>query len=97
MAKKSSATSNPRRVEAGKRNRMKRGPLTPEGRLRLRESALRNQPWRHSTGPRSSSGKAQAARNGKTRQKGPRSVREIRADLAEMFNLLERMGCAASR
>jgi len=85
---------SPRRVAAGKLNRAKRAGLTPEGRRRLREAALRNQPWKHSTGPRTQAGKAQAVKNGKKRQLGPLSVREIRADLANVAQLLQEMGQA---
>ena len=79
---------NPRRVEAGKENRKKRGPLTQEGRVRLREAALRDQPWIRSTGPRTMAGKAQAARNGKKRQQGSKSVREIRAEIGDVRALI---------
>ncbi len=79
-----STSSNPRRVAAGKANRAKRKGLTPEGRERLRAAALANAPWRYSTGPTTAAGKAQAARNGKRRQVGPISIRELRAELAEL-------------
>jgi len=59
-----------------------------EGGQRLRESAHKNQPWRKSTGPRTPAGKAIVAKNGKVRQIGPRSVREIRADLREIMHLI---------
>ena len=49
---------NPRRVAAGKRNRAKRKGLTPEGRGKLRQSALRHKPWRFSSGPKTPEGKA---------------------------------------
>lgn len=67
---------------------MKRKGLTPEGRERLRQVALQHQPWRFSTGPKTAQGKAVVAQNGKVRQQGPRSVREIRKDLAELRGLL---------
>src|SRR5262249_35003500 len=82
---------SPRRVEGGRRNRSRRGPLTPGGRERLRQSALRNRPWEHSTGPRTPSGKAQSARNGKSRQKGPLSLREVRAALKGVGELVRHM------
>jgi hypothetical protein len=82
---------NPKRVAAGRLNRMKRGPVTPEGRQRLREAALRNRPWDHATGPRTPAGKAQAAKNGKRRQTGQRSVREIRADVADVAAIIRQM------
>ena len=84
MPKTSDHVPNPRRVAAGKANRQKRGPLTEEGRQRLRISALRNKPWLSTTGPKTPEGRAQAARNGKRRQKGPLSVREARAELAKV-------------
>jgi hypothetical protein len=57
-------------------------------------AALKNQPWRFSTGPRTAAGKAQMVLNGKKRQLGPRSVREVRADLAGLRQLLEDMRAA---
>lgn len=69
---------NPKRRAAGKLNRLKRKDLTPEGREKLRQSALIHQPWSHSTGPVTVAGKARAASNGKVRQKGDRSIRELR-------------------
>ena len=82
---------NPKRVAAGKLNRMKRKGLTPEGRERLRQAALRHQPWRFSTGPRSPEGKARVALNGRTGQKGPVSVRQLRAQLSELRLLVREM------
>lgn len=81
---------NPRRVAAGRLNRLKRKGLTPEGRERLRQTALRNQAWRFSTGPRTPEGKAKVALNGKAKL-GPLSVREIRAQLAELRSLAREM------
>jgi hypothetical protein len=75
---------NPRRVAAGQANRAKRKGLTADGRERLRQAALRGKPWEHATGPRTPEGKAKAARNGKARQLGPVSVREIRAELSSL-------------
>jgi hypothetical protein len=85
------ATPNPKRVAAGRRNRVLRGNLTPEGRERLRQTALKHQPWRLATGPRSVAGKAMAAANGKKRQKGPKSIRQIRKELADVGDLLRQM------
>ena len=53
---------NPLRVAAGKTNRQKRGPLTPEGKRRLRDAALHHQPWQYSTGPKTAAGKARAGK-----------------------------------
>jgi hypothetical protein len=55
----------------------KRRGLSPEGREKLRQAAVANRPWEHSTGPRTPEGKARSAANGKVRQKGPYSTREI--------------------
>ena len=81
--------SNPRRVQAGRENRMKRGLLSLESRQKLRVAAFKNQPWQRSTGPRTPAGKAKIAKNGKVRQIGPRSVREIRAYLRDIMRLIE--------
>jgi hypothetical protein len=88
MADEVKVISNPR-VQAGRLNRMKRGPLTLESRQRLRDTAYKNQPWQRSTGPRTPAGKSIVAKNGKVRQIGPRSIREIRADLCEIMCLIE--------
>jgi hypothetical protein len=82
---------NPRRVAACRLNLTKRKGLTPEGRERLRQAAIKNQPWRFSTGPRTAAGKAKMILNGKKRQLGPRSVREVRAELAGLRALLRDM------
>lgn len=82
---------NPKRVAAGRANRARAGPLTEAGRQRLREAALKNCPWEHSTGPTSPAGKRRAAANGKARQRGPQSVRELRAELAPVRALLAHM------
>lgn len=82
---------NPKRVAAGRRNRALRKGLTEDGRRRLRENALRHKPWTHSTGPRTAAGKVKAALNGKKRQLGPLSVREIRAELSDLKALTEVM------
>jgi hypothetical protein len=76
-----------RRVAAGRLNRQKRGPLSPEARARLRQAALRNQPWRASTGPRTAAGKVKSAANGKRRQTSERSVRDVCRSLAEFTTL----------
>lgn len=57
-------SKNPRRVEAGRRNHQLKGPLTDDGRQRLREAALRNRPWLRSTGPKTQIGKLRSSRNG---------------------------------
>src|SRR5262245_40060034 len=85
------ASPNPKRVAAGKKNWSKRRGLTPEGAEKLRQSALIHQPWRFSTGPRTAAGKEQARRNGKVRQQGNRSVQEVRQLLAGLKSLIADM------
>ena len=85
---------NPKRVAAGRRNRALRQGLTEAGRQRLRESALLHKPWEHATGPRTPAGKTRSAANGRKRQLGPRSVRQIRRDLADLRGLLQDMRSA---
>ena len=82
---------NPRRVAAGKRNWLKRGPWTEEARDRVRQAILERKPWLQSTGPRTPEGKVRSAANGKLLQKGPRSVREVRALVAEFGQLVAMM------
>ena len=89
FGKSSACTPNPRRSAAGKRNQALSRGLTPSGRAKLRATALRCQPWKLSTGPRTAAGKARSARNGKATQIGPRSVRELRADVAELRQMAD--------
>jgi hypothetical protein len=91
MSRPPNHVPSPRRVAAGKANRTKRKGLTAEGRERLRQAALANKPWLLATGPKTEIGKAKVARNGKKRQIGPRSVRETRADLRAVSELLRQM------
>ena len=79
---------SPARVAAGERNRQLRGPLRPEGRERLRQAALRNEPWQFSTGPRTEEGKARVAMNGRKHKKGDLSIRERRALTADIRSLI---------
>jgi hypothetical protein len=72
-----STSKDPRRVAAGRRAWLKRGPLTPEGREKIRENNRRVRPWEYSTGPRTAAGRARSALNGKIRQKGRYSIREL--------------------
>jgi hypothetical protein len=75
-------------VAAGRQNRTKRKGLTSAGRERLRQAALRSRPWEFATGPRTPAGKARSAQNGRARQRGPVSVRRLRAGLADVRALL---------
>ena len=89
MADDGKVISNPKRVLAGRSNRMKRGPLPLESIYRMRDAINRNKPWKRSTGPRTPAGKAIVARNGKVRQMNPRSIREIRADICGIMCMIE--------
>ena len=80
-----------KRILAGRRNRQLRGELTPQGREKLRKCALEHQPWRFSTGPTSPEGKKKASLNGKVRQSGPKSVREVKAETSVLWFLIEEM------
>lgn len=73
------------------RNSAMTNGLTAAGRERLRQAILVNQPWRYSTGPRTPEGKVRSALNGKLRQRGPRSVREVRRDVADLHVWLDEM------
>jgi len=82
---------NPHRVAAGRRNRMLRGPLTAEGQARLQAAAMQNQPWRHSTGPRTAEGKTRSANNGRYAQKSDKSQRQVRAGIADVSQMIREM------
>lgn len=82
---------NPKRIVAGRLNRALRGPLTPEGRQRLRDAALAAKPWLHSTGPKTPAGKRQSAINGTIRQLGPTSVRAAKSQAAAVTALIAQM------
>jgi hypothetical protein len=90
----SAKSRNPRRVLAGRVNRKKRGEITPQGRETLRQTALRNKPWRFSTGPNTIGGKAIAAANGRCRQKGPTSVRVARKEARAVRVMIDAMRSA---
>ena len=79
---------NPKRVAAGKLNRLKRVGLTPAGAERLRQAANDRKPWEYSTGPRTAAGKARSAANGASKQAGPGSVRAARREVAGVYDLL---------
>jgi hypothetical protein len=97
-SKRSSTTSvpagkspNPKRVAAGRLNRAKRKGLSDAGRERLREAARKHQPWRFATGPRTKDGKTKAAQNGRGRQHGPISIRQLRQQLADVRSIVAGM------
>ena len=91
MVEKTDGVPNPKRVAAGRRNRCLRRGLTPEGRERLRQTALANRPWERSTGPKSAVGKAKIAESNKRRAKSSASDTELKKALAEVTDLLASM------
>jgi hypothetical protein len=80
---------SPRQI-AGRQNRMKRNGLTPQGREKLRETALANRPWQFK-GPPTAKARAASRANGKVRQIGELSVREVRAAVSEVKALCTHM------
>ena len=92
------------RRAAGRLNRQKRGPLSDQGRQRLRDAALRNAPWRFSTGPKTPAGKRRAALNGRLRKRGPEPslklepiLSDLRAFLSEMARVRSMAASTESR
>ena len=73
---------NPKRVAAGRRNRSLAGPLSEAGRAALRDAASINRPWSFSTCPKTPEGKRRSSANGRKRQSGPISGRELRREQA---------------
>ena len=71
--------------------------MTAAGREKLRQTALKHQPWRFSTGPRTPEGKAKVAMNGKRQQRNELSVREMRRELSDAGSTLERLAAARQR
>ena len=65
--------------------------MSPETRQLLREAVLRNRPWERSTGPRTFLGKARSAANGRYRQRGAKSVRELRGEVADVQGMTAAM------
>ena len=89
--KPAKAVPNPRRVEAGRRNRKLRGPLSEEGRRRLQSAIRRTQPWKKSTGPRTAAGKQRSSANGRV-QLNRIAAQKIRDDIQDIAFMLETMG-----
>jgi hypothetical protein len=76
-------------VAAGRANRCLRGQLSEAGRKRLREAARREKPWQAATGPRTPAGKERSAQNGRVRQRGEKSIRALRAEVADVAGLVK--------
>ncbi len=64
---------------------------TDESRERLRAAVRANRPWEKTRGPVTAEGKARSARNGRFRQRAELSRRELRAELACIFDLIRQM------
>jgi len=79
---------NPKRVAAGRLNRLKCKPITETRREQMRQAAREQKPWRFSTGPKTPAGKAQSVLNGKKRQKGKWSEAERRQIAREGWQAL---------
>src|SRR2546421_8992314 len=79
------------RVEAGRRNARKRRAWGIEDRTRLREQCFERQPWLKSTGPRTERGKLRAAQNGNAHKPDPKSKRQVRASVADVYALVIEM------
>jgi hypothetical protein len=82
---------NPRRVAAGRVNGAKRRAWGAADRLRLANQCRQRQPWLAATGPRTADGKRRAAANGRMHLPDPRSVRQVRASLRDVWELIAQM------
>lgn len=65
--------------------------FSAEGLERLRAAAVANRPWTKARGPVTPDGKARSAKNGRYRQRGEKSRRELAAELKCVFSLMETM------
>jgi hypothetical protein len=59
--------------------------LTAAGREKLRQAALTQKPWLHSTGPRTPEGKAKVGLNAKKRTAGVISAKQMRRELQTIY------------
>ncbi len=79
-----------KQLEANRRNLRKAGPLTEEGRARLREAARRNRPWEHTTGPRTAEGLARSSKNALKHGRDTAKAREFRERALRFLRLNQR-------
>jgi hypothetical protein len=82
---------NPKRVAAGKLNRSKRGPISSIGKAKLRLAIYRVKPWLLSTGPKTSQGKAESARNGLLRVKNGENLRKVRRNINKISQMMKEL------
>ena len=75
-------------VVANRRKGTKRKGLTAAGREKFRQNALKHQPWRFSTGPRTAKGKRRSSQNGRYRQKSAMSRREVHREREDLSKCL---------
>lgn len=78
-----------RKRDANRRNLALAGPLTDDGRRRLRQAAMRNRPWEASTGAKTEAGKSRARTNALRHGRETATRRVWRRD-AMRFLTLER-------
>ena len=79
-----------RKLEANRLNLKKRKGLSPEGRERLREAALRRRLWQNSTGPRTAAGRVKSAANALRHGRETNAAREFRSDAFRYVRLIRR-------
>jgi hypothetical protein len=74
-----------------RRSEIRPRKFSAESRERLRAAALANRPWEKTRGPITPEGKARCAQNGRFNQRGEKSRRELRADVAGVLALIREM------
>ena len=57
---------------------------------------MRNRPWEKTRGPISPEGRARASKNGRSKQRGEKSRREMQAELAGVLTLINQMAATRS-
>ena len=79
--------SSEKQIHANRRNLAKRRGLTPEGRERLRQSAINNKPWQQATGPRTEAGRPRTRMNALTHGRDTSDPRVLRRDALRIIRL----------